>query len=302
MMLQSGVKPMARAHTRPASSRVRPFTASKHAVRPVVHVRAAEVAEEAPVELAPLVLEEEEEQVERIILDDEAKMAVLVAEELMSSYTLEAVLEGSLDQNASAKGNALLENSLESNRGALASSLDVAASVLAASAEAASLDAIEDYQGAAGFRKYDEEEDAAIPEETRDTIQRVKLTRQELANLVPKDWDSVNVEWFTNKKEDNIPLPDYKLTFLWQKNNIAVAVDQVYSRGQVSPLTEYFVWPRKDAWEELKAGLEVRPSVSERDKVILLNRLTEVINFWQQEPAKPTIEQARATFPDCAFA
>lgn len=39
---------------------------------------------------------------------------------------------------------------------------------------------------------------------------------------------------------------------------------QVYSRGQTSPLTEFFFWPRKDAWEELKAALEARPWVSER--------------------------------------
>ncbi len=42
-------------------------------------------------------------------------------------------------------------------------------------------------------------------------------------------------------------------------------------------------------------------AMSRRDKVILLNRLTEVINFWQQDQAKPSIDQARASFPDCSF-
>jgi hypothetical protein len=43
-------------------------------------------------------------------------------------------------------------------------------------------------------------------------------------------------------------------------------------------------------------------------QVRLLNRLTEVINFWMGEvgpdgnpQVKRTIEEARAQFPDCAF-
>ena len=44
-----------------------------------------------------------------------------------------------------------------------------------------------------------------------------------------------------------------------------------------------------------------RETIFHRDKVILLNRTTEVINYWQQEGEKPTLEQVRAAIPDCSF-
>jgi 30S ribosomal protein 3 len=82
-----------------------------------------------------------------------------------------------------------------------------------------------------------------------------------------QDWDATTTDWFSNKDEEDTPLPEYKLVFLWMDKNIAVGVDQVYARGNSSPLTEYFVWPRKDAWEELKVAMEGRPWVSDLDKV-----------------------------------
>lgn len=168
--------------------------------------------------------------------------------------------------------------------------------------EVAEAEDVTDMQGPRGFRKYDEEEHSGISEEDRAAMADIKLTKAELANLVPEDWDSINVDWFSNKKEDNIPLPEYKLNFIWTERNIAVAVDQVYSRGQVSPLTEYFFWPRKDAWDELRMALEARPWIPERDKVILLNRTTEVINTWQVEGEnRPSLDVVKAEFPDCSF-
>jgi hypothetical protein len=41
-----------------------------------------------------------------------------------------------------------------------------------------------------------------------------------------------------------------------------------------------------------------------RDSVLLLNRLTDVINFWQKpdQSQVPSVQEARARFPDCDFA
>lgn len=30
-----------------------------------------------------------------------------------------------------------------------------------------------------------------------------------------QDWDTINIDWFSNKREDNIPLPEYRLNFIW---------------------------------------------------------------------------------------
>jgi len=143
----------------------------------------------------------------------------------------------------------------------------------------------------------------------RKVIGQLKLSQEEMAEgLLPQDWQNVKVDWFTDKKTDDLPLPGYKLNFLWLQKNLGVSVDQVYARGGSAPLTEYWFWPRKDAWDEVKTALEVRPWISEKDRVSILNRLTEVIIFWQSQEAPeggvavpPSIEEARAMFPDCSF-
>lgn len=63
------------------------------------------------------------------------------------------------------------------------------------------------------------------------------------------------------------------------------AVDQVLPSGGLTPITEYYFWPRVDAWEEMKASLEKKTWIAEADKIILLNRTTGRIHlhrsrFW----------------------
>lgn len=48
-----------------------------------------------------------------------------------------------------------------------------------------------------------------------------------------QDWDQINVDFFSNKKDENIPLPEFRLNILWMEKNLAVAIDQVYSRVSV---------------------------------------------------------------------
>lgn len=94
----------------------------------------------------------------------------------------------------------------------------------------------------------------------------------------------------------------FVLKFLWLEKSIAVGLDQKIGE-KTTPITEFFFWPRKDAWEELKIELEMKPWISQTESINLLNQTTEVINFWQEETEEDRKEmnKVKEKFPDCLF-
>ncbi|XP_075475872.1 small ribosomal subunit protein cS23-like [Primulina tabacum] len=77
--------------------------------------------------------------------------------------------------------------------------------------------------------------------------------------------------------------PRLVLKFVWMEKNIGIAIDQVIPGGHGTiPLSPYYFWPRKDAWEELKVMLESKPWISKKQTVVLLNQATDIITLWQQ--------------------
>ncbi|XP_062106301.1 small ribosomal subunit protein cS23-like isoform X2 [Humulus lupulus] len=76
--------------------------------------------------------------------------------------------------------------------------------------------------------------------------------------------------------------PRLVLKFIWMEKNIGIALDQTIPGHGTIPLSPYYFWPRKDAWEELKVLLESKPWISQKQMIILLNQATDIINLWQQ--------------------
>ncbi|XP_071696184.1 small ribosomal subunit protein cS23-like [Rutidosis leptorrhynchoides] len=80
--------------------------------------------------------------------------------------------------------------------------------------------------------------------------------------------------------------PRLVLKFIWMDKNIGLALDQLIPGYGTIPVSPYYFWPRKDAWEQLKIMLETKPWISQKQLIILLNQATDIINLWQQSGAE----------------
>ncbi len=138
--------------------------------------------------LDALVLDDEE--TERVELDADALAAIEAAEEFASTYNDELVVEPDMggDENSSSDAMAArADGALDSILSAGSSTQAQLDAVLAlAGADVADAEDVADAQGPQGFRKYDEDVTSGLSEDQRAEVAAYKLTKTELANLVPE--------------------------------------------------------------------------------------------------------------------
>ena len=91
-----------------------------------------------------------------------------------------------------------------------------------------------------------------------------------------------------------------ELKILWAKNFLGLSIDQVSTRHNL-PITNYYFWPKTEAWEQLKIELGLKPWVEEKEKIKILNLAAEVMNFWRANRNTETLENVMAHFSDVHF-
>ena len=91
-----------------------------------------------------------------------------------------------------------------------------------------------------------------------------------------------------------------KLKVLWLKNILGLAIDQTVIK-QPYPLTQYYFWPRTEAWDQLKLELDSKPWLSEKEKIVILNLATDIISHWRTNRNTDAVQKIANNFSEAVF-
>ena len=96
----------------------------------------------------------------------------------------------------------------------------------------------------------------------------------------------------------------FVLRFIWLRKAVAVCLDQKIA-GFSNPLTVFYFWPERDAWEDIQLFLEKNRWITREESISLLNELTDVINGWQDKQSysftKKDLGKLKEKFPNTSF-
>ena len=94
----------------------------------------------------------------------------------------------------------------------------------------------------------------------------------------------------------NKPL-QLRLKVLWIKDFLGFAVDQVDSEEKYA-LTPYYLWPKTEAWEQLKLKLDSKCWLAQEDKTAILKTTSDVMEYWLLYRDNKTVKNFKDKFKE----
>ena len=91
-----------------------------------------------------------------------------------------------------------------------------------------------------------------------------------------------------------------ELKIFYAPSFLGLAIEQVKSTYKI-PISSYYLWPRTDAWEQIKLELESKPWVKPEEKIKLLNQTASIMNYWRKNRHNTTKKTLNAQFPELLF-
>ena len=91
-----------------------------------------------------------------------------------------------------------------------------------------------------------------------------------------------------------------KLKILWHENFLGLSINQSSIKSTV-PITSYYLWPKTQAWQQLKFELDLKPWLSEQEKINVLNQTAEIMNHWRRTRRNENYENLINKFPKLEF-
>nr|YP_010444017.1 Ycf65 [Chattonella marina]UTE94904.1 Ycf65 [Chattonella marina] len=73
---------------------------------------------------------------------------------------------------------------------------------------------------------------------------------------------------------------------VWLNYRVGIAVDKNFKNNIKTPITSFYFWPRVNGWQLLKHELELKPWLSEKERVKILDGYTKIICAWKDSLEK----------------
>tara|TARA_B100000475_G_scaffold145325_1_gene107326 strand:+ start:156 stop:452 length:297 start_codon:yes stop_codon:yes gene_type:complete len=93
---------------------------------------------------------------------------------------------------------------------------------------------------------------------------------------------------------------NFIIKVLWLENSLGVAVNQS-NAGRSNLVTPYYFWPRNNAWDQVQKELNSKPWISKRQRILILNRISDIMNHWQKNRKQQNLVNVKVQFSDIDF-